>query len=349
MIIQEGNERAEFRHLNGCAIFPEELEQKPQGQPPICLLQANQLCKLAISRVQRAQDVHDRNWLFIYAEKYARRHHRVDREAISSIALNCFVTFTLVDLDEACANAERALKRSPDRSVYSVKKIGEMLQVTIKERLGGLTHLGCCEETNEQRDLRRKAERKLRDAKRRKGLLPGRPAPWLEQGISRATWYRLKRIKRLDAESETPIIYKVEEIPSCMDLSSSISITGVSPETQPQASQPEARPQAKPKSNFRKLLEAYFGPPWEGEWPKPPPIVGKMQATEAPDGCSTEVYGETDLDRAALVPSLRGFARTWVFPLRNAGLSGAPLGAHGGNAAWGRPREARQGGIYERE
>ena len=42
MIIQEGNERAEFRHLNGCAVFEEELAQKPdRGAPPLALLQTS--------------------------------------------------------------------------------------------------------------------------------------------------------------------------------------------------------------------------------------------------------------------------------------------------------------------
>lgn len=186
-----------------------------------------------------------------------------------------------------------------------------MLKVTLKERLSGLTHLGCCEETPAQRDARRKAERKLRDAKRRKGLLPGKPAPWIEQGVSRTTWYRLRRIKRLDAENGTPIIYKVEEIPSCMHLSS--SITGVPPEAEPQAPLPEARPQAKPKSDFRKLLEAYFGPPWEGEWPKPPPIVGVMRTVEAPDGFSSKAYKSTELDDALLPPALSRLGRAGIF------------------------------------
>jgi hypothetical protein len=63
--------------------------------------------------------------------------------------------------------------------------------------MDGLTHLGCCEETDDERAERRKVEKKAREAKRRKAVLSQEArAPWRDLGISRRTWFRLRQAER---------------------------------------------------------------------------------------------------------------------------------------------------------
>jgi hypothetical protein len=214
----------------------------------------------------------------------------VDRLRIAHDArLACIPTD---ELDEAATQAEYALVADPTHSAYSVAMIGEALQVTLKERMDGLTHLRCCEETDDERAERRKVERNA--VRRKGGVSQESQKPWLAIEISRATWYRLRRAERTARETESaPVIYKEESL-KCAET--------VSPEAQPQAEEDLA--------HLKEALEAFFGAPTRpGAWPEPPPVDVVVQSGEAPDGCSAEIYVNTELDERLLPAGWRGLAK----------------------------------------
>jgi hypothetical protein len=288
MIITEGFAQAELFNRFGMAI-PDDEPPRPFGAVQLSV-RLKEMRALGVRRAGRRHSFDYEAWLKIYAESFGKRYGRVDRLRIAHDARLACIPFSPDELDEAITTAEYALAADPTHSAYSVAMIGQALQVTLKERMDGLTHLGCCEETDEERAERRKAEKKAREAKRRKGVLSQEArAPWLDLGISRRTWFRLRQAERTARGTDSaPVIYKEE------------SLTGakvVPPEAQPQADEDRA--------HLKDALEVFFGPPTRpGAWPKPPPITASMQAGEASDGCEATVYKNTELDERLLPPAL---------------------------------------------
>ena len=293
MIITEGYAQAELFNRFGAAI-PDDEPRRPFGAVQLSV-RMKEMRALAVRRAGRRQNLDYEAWLNIYAETFGKRYGTVDRERIARDARLACIPFSPDELDEAVTTAEHALAADPTHSAYSVAMIGKALQVTLKERMDGLTHLGCCEETDEERAERRKAEKKAREAKRRKGVLSQEArAPWRDLGIFRRTWFRLRQAERTARGTDSaPVIYKEE------------SLTGakvVPPEAQPQAEEDMA--------HLKDALETLFGPPTRsGAWPEPPPVEAVVQSGEAPDGCEATIYVNTELDERLLPPGWRGLAK----------------------------------------
>ncbi len=141
------------------------------------------------------------NWLMIYAEGIMRRYANdpfkttfASKVSIISAAKSCNVIFSNDDLDEAVECAVRAYECDPQAySSYSINRIGQMLKVTLKERTEFAYHLGCFEETNAEREARRrlaKIRQRAAAGATPRGESLSKQKPWEAQGISRSSWYR---------------------------------------------------------------------------------------------------------------------------------------------------------------
>ena len=167
--------------------IPDDEPPRPFGAVQLSV-RMKEMRALGVRRAGRGQSFDYEAWLDIYAETYGKRYGSVDRYKIAHDARLACIPFTPDELDEAVTKAEYALAADPTHSAYSVAMIGEKLAVTLKERMDGLTHLGCCEESDEERAERRKAEKKERDAQRR----PKKPEGWGQEFKShgRSSEYR---------------------------------------------------------------------------------------------------------------------------------------------------------------
>jgi hypothetical protein len=196
MIITEGFAQTKLFNKFGTAI-PDDEPRCPFGAVQLSV-RMKEMRALGVRRAGRRQSFDYEAWLNIYAETFGKRYGTVDRIRIAHDAKLACIPVSPDELDEAITQAEYALAADPTHSAYSVAMIGEKLQVTLRERMDGLAHLGCCEETDEERTERRKVEKKARDAMRRKGDLSQEASvPWRDLGISRATWFRLRRAPRV--------------------------------------------------------------------------------------------------------------------------------------------------------
>jgi hypothetical protein len=192
MIIQEGFAQTELFNRFGMPL--------PDGQPARLRgavqinMRLKQMRAFAVRRIERGATFDNEAWLKIYAEGIARRYGAPNHERTVRDARSAGVMFSPSELDEALTEAEYALEAHPDYSSWSAPMIGKALGVTLKERTEGLTHLGCCEETADERKARRKEERRQRrNALRRKpdGWSQESQKPWVDLGVSRRAWFNL--------------------------------------------------------------------------------------------------------------------------------------------------------------
>ena len=100
------------------------------------------------------------------------------------------------------AEAKEIIKASKrGRPLYKADDLGEYLRLTDAERAAwGIRTIGGTNLSKRQRTLRRKraTRERLQRLRRAKGIRPlaqafSRTRPWRFEGISRATWYRLRR------------------------------------------------------------------------------------------------------------------------------------------------------------
>jgi len=100
------------------------------------------------------------------------------------------------------AEAKEIIKASKrGRPLYKADDLGEYLRLTDAERAAwGIRTIGAHDVSKRQRRLyrKRKHRERLERLRRTKGIRPlsqafSRTQPWQPEGISRATWYRLRR------------------------------------------------------------------------------------------------------------------------------------------------------------
>ena len=147
--------------------------------------------------LHRNGNVDIESFLLIYAEGLAQRYAGPPLRTVlyrdlkrCGLAAKC----PQDEIDNACNTAEAAREAAPETSAWCTHSIGQALHVTLAERIAGFSHLGCCEETNEQRAARYRGRKAEQDHARRPGTrtAPSRESlkPWEAEGISRRTWYR---------------------------------------------------------------------------------------------------------------------------------------------------------------
>jgi len=144
------------------------------------------------------------SWLQIYAEGIARRYAG---KPLKTVILRDLKASGVDidhedDVDVAIEYAVRAVETCPENSAWTSAMIGRALGVTLHERLNGFSHLGCRDETKEQKAARLKAQKKAtnesRDRKSSKVSLE-KQAPWLDMGIGRSTYFNRKAAGTLAA------------------------------------------------------------------------------------------------------------------------------------------------------
>ena len=168
---------------------PAAPEQPNRALPVIAInVRLKQLRELA---KRRCGCIDAAAWLAIYAEGLARRYGGMPlKSVLIRDAKGLRLDFDADEIDEAVARAVSAYQGSAGKSAWSAAQIGRALSVTLKERMTGLTHLGCCEETEAERNARRKSAKKARNAARyrRTGTMSvERLAPWNTEGVSHSS------------------------------------------------------------------------------------------------------------------------------------------------------------------
>jgi hypothetical protein len=174
--------------------------KRPLSLPVVAInLRLKQMRKLAQRRNARGMLLDAGEWTMIYAEGLARRY---GGRALKTVMHRDTVASGLRpdddEIDQATVAAEMSFAVASEGSAYTTDMIGKRLGITLKERKEFAYHLGCGEETKEERKTRMKAEKKVRDAKRASGKISREKLkPWLAEGMSRATWYARTREEKL--------------------------------------------------------------------------------------------------------------------------------------------------------
>jgi hypothetical protein len=179
--------------------------RKPITLPVAAInLRLKQMRRLGISRAKFNQPIDPEAWAEIYAEGLARRYGgRALQSILIKDAKASRILLTDEIIEQAVIMAEAAF-RAANGSAYSATMIGKALGVTLKERLEFARHLGCAEETNSERVARMKAEKAALNANRnRKSGKVSREKikPWIAKGISRKTWYRMRKAQKASAQN----------------------------------------------------------------------------------------------------------------------------------------------------